>query len=66
MFTCVKNMRQDRNDAQLMSITGSLQNILTNYLEDRQTQSQQKTFDYPAVFALPSSNQTPSYPVISI
>lgn len=36
MSTCVKNMRQDRNDAELMSITGSLQNIFINYLKERQ------------------------------
>jgi len=29
-------MRQDRNDAELMSITGSLQNIFINYLKERQ------------------------------
>lgn len=68
MSTCVKNMRQDRNDAELMSITGSLQNIFINYLKERQRKisGKKKKTSYPAVTALPpNSSSAPSDEVIS-
>lgn len=66
MSTCVKNMRQDRNDAELMSITGTLQNIFINYLEESHRKSVRVRLGYPAVTALPSNSlSTLSYKVIS-
>lgn len=60
-------MRQDRNDAELMSITGTLQNIFTNYLEESNRKSVRVRLGYPAVTALPSNSlSTPYYKVISM
>lgn len=54
--TCVKNMRQDRNDAELMSITGTLQNILINYLEESSRKSMTVRPGSSVVTALPSNS----------
>lgn len=59
-------MRQDRNDAELMSITGTLQNILTNYLDESNRESITVRLGSSVVTALPSNSLiTPSYKVIS-
>lgn len=67
MSTCIKNMRQDRNDAELMSITGALQNIFTSYLEESSRKSMRVIPGYPAVTAVPSNSlPTPSCKIINI
>jgi len=66
MSTCVKNMRQDRNDAELMSITDTLQNIFINYLEESGRESMRVRLGYPALTALPSNRvSTPSHKVVT-
>lgn len=60
-------MRQDRNDAELMSIAGTLQNILTNYLEKSSTKSMTVRSGSSAVTVLlTNSLVTPSCKAVSI
>lgn len=59
-------MRQDRNDAELMSITGILQNILTNYLEESSRKSMIIRSGSSVVIVLPSNSLViPSCKVVS-
>lgn len=67
MCTCIKNMRQDRNDAELMRITGTLQNILINYLEEKSRNSMTERPGSLFVTGLLSNSLiTPSCKVVSI
>lgn len=60
-------MRQDRNDAELMRITGTLQNILINYLEEKSRNSMTERPGSLFVTGLLSNSLiTPSCKVVSI